>query len=255
MSVLTIVAVIAILGYVISRQLLGEPIRGKRLIILPAILTLIGILDLAKHTVHPGGTDILLIVIVIGAAVALGIGLAQGRMMRLEERDGGLWGQLPLQGVWLWAILYASRGALIGVAHATDAHVAAGSQSELLILGINRLGQAASIATRALAAGMALAPENDGSQPLASLFSGRQSPGRSRSHPTPRVSADQATHPALNTPAALESAEKLARLTQARWGDIAHQLSDVAADAANARMQDKRSERRDRHATRRDRPR
>jgi hypothetical protein len=53
MTALTILAVVAILAYVIGRQLLGEAIRGKRLIILPAVLTGIGILDLAKHTVHP----------------------------------------------------------------------------------------------------------------------------------------------------------------------------------------------------------
>lgn len=89
MSALTILAVIAVLAYIIARQLLGEAIRGKRLIILPAVLTGIGILDLAKHTVHPTGTDILLIV--IGAVIAAAIGVAQGRMMRLQERDGGLW--------------------------------------------------------------------------------------------------------------------------------------------------------------------
>jgi hypothetical protein len=169
MTALTIVAVIAILAYVIGCQLLGEAIRGRRLIILPAVLAGIGILDLTKHTVHPTGTDILLIV--IGALIAAAIGVAQGRMMRLEERAGGLWGQLPLQGLWLWGLLYLSRGSLTGIAHATNAHVAAGSQSELLILGINRLGQAAVVATRALTAGIPLTPEKDGSQPFAGLFS------------------------------------------------------------------------------------
>jgi hypothetical protein len=131
MSALTIVAVIAILAYVIGRQLVGEAIRVKRLIILPAVLTGIGILDFAKHAAQPTATDIVLIA--IGAVIAAAVGLAQGRMMRPEARDGGLWGQLPLAGLWLWALLYLSRGALIGIAHASDAHLAVCTQAELLI--------------------------------------------------------------------------------------------------------------------------
>jgi len=76
-----------------------------------------------------------------------------------------------------WAMLHLSRGALIGIAHATNAHVAAGTQSELLIVGVNRLGQAASIATRALIAGIALTPEKGGSHPFAGLFPTTRSPG------------------------------------------------------------------------------
>jgi hypothetical protein len=164
MSALTVVAVVAILAYVIGRQLLGEAIRSKRLIVLPAVLTGIGILDLTKHNVHATGTDTLLLV--IGGAIAVAVGLAQGQMMHLEERDGGLWGKLPVRGLWLWALLYVSRGALIGIADATGAHVAAGTQAELLVLGLNRLGQAGTIALRALNAGIPLAAEADGSRPL-----------------------------------------------------------------------------------------
>jgi hypothetical protein len=254
MTALTIVAVIALLAYIIVRQLLGEAIRGKRLIILPAVLAGIGILDLAKNSVHPTGTDILLIG--IGAVIAAAVGLAQGRMMRLEERDGGLWGQLPLQGLWLWALLYLSRGALIGIAHATDAHVAAGTQAELLILGINRLGQAASIATRALTAGIELTPEKDGSQPLGRLFSNTSSAGRSSSHSAP-TRAHPPRRPASNMPASPGRVEDPGTPTvdRSRWGAIPRQLTNIATDAANARMQDRRTGRPDRHRARRGRPR
>jgi hypothetical protein len=255
MSALTVIAVIAVIAYIIGRQVLGEAIRGKRLIILPAVLTGIGILDLAKHAVHPTGTDILLIV--IGAVIAAAIGVAQGRMMRLEERDGGLWGQLPLGGLWLWALLYLSRGALIGIAHATDAHVAASTQAELLILGINRLGQAAIVATRAMAAGIALTPEKDGSQPLGSLFASTRSPVRSPSHSARPTCADSPGQPASNTAASPDPVEDPCAPTgeRSRWGAIARQLTDAASDAANARMQDRRTGRPDRHRTRRRRPR
>lgn len=77
-TVVTTLAVIAIVAYVIGRQLLGESLRGKRVIALPAIL-------------------------------------------------------------------------------------AASGAPTLLLLGINRLGQAAVVAARALAASIPFAPEKDGS--------------------------------------------------------------------------------------------
>lgn len=39
-DVLAVLAVVAVVAYVIVRQLKGEPIRGKRLIVLPAVLVL-----------------------------------------------------------------------------------------------------------------------------------------------------------------------------------------------------------------------
>jgi hypothetical protein len=37
-EVIRVFAVIAIIGYVIGRQLMGEPLRGKRVVLLPVIL-------------------------------------------------------------------------------------------------------------------------------------------------------------------------------------------------------------------------
>ena len=228
MSAFTIVAVVAVLIYIIARQLLGEPIRSRRLIILPGVLTIIGAADLAKHTVHPTSTDILLIA--VGAAIAAVTGVAQGRAMRLQKRDGSLWGQLPLQDLWLWALLYASRGGLIGAAHATGAHVAAGAQSELLILGINRLAQAAIVATRALAAGIPLAPAKDRKQPSPAL-STRQ---RAAAPPSPDQTA--AGEPA--TPPAAEHAPAPGT-AGTRWANLARQAAEAASDAASSRRQNR----------------
>ena len=57
MSVLTVLAVIAIVVYVIGQQLAGSPLSGKRLIVLPAVVTGIGILDLSNSGSHPAATD------------------------------------------------------------------------------------------------------------------------------------------------------------------------------------------------------
>ena len=164
-------AVLAIVAHVIGRQLIGEPLRGRRLIVLPAVLTVIGSIDL--HASHRPVQPIDVACLVVGGLVAAGIGLAQGRVMRLEARDGSLWAQLPLKGLWLWAGLVASRLAVTAVAVGAHAHVASSSSTILLMLGINRLGQAAVVAPRAIAAGVPFAPEKNGQTFLGNMFADR----------------------------------------------------------------------------------
>jgi hypothetical protein len=165
-DLLEIVAGVAVVAYVIGRQLVGEPLRGKRVVILPVILTVIGITDLSgdKDPVRP----VDLAFLILGAVVVAGIGLALGRITRLESRNGALWGQLPARGLWLWLLLIGSRVLIMAIAHGADAKVAASTSSILLMLGINRLAQAAVIVPRAMSAGTPFAPEKDGRQ----LFTG-----------------------------------------------------------------------------------
>ena len=51
-EVLQVLAVVAIVAYVIGRQLKGEPLRGKRVVLLPAILAVIGVVDLTRTGRH-----------------------------------------------------------------------------------------------------------------------------------------------------------------------------------------------------------
>lgn len=157
---LEVLAVIAIVAYVIGRQLLGEALRGKRVIALPAVLTVIGLTRLGGGH-HVRAVDVACLA--VSAVIALAIGLGQGAMMRLEERDGALWGRMPARSLLLWAALIASRVTMTVLASALGAHVAASSAPILLLLGVNRLGQAAAITRRALASGIPFATEKDGS--------------------------------------------------------------------------------------------
>lgn len=168
MSVLTVLAVIGIIVYVIGQQLAGSALSGKRLVVLPAVLTVIGIADIGGHGSHPGATDIVLLVVSAAIAIAIGVGL--GAMTRLERRGGYLWAQLPQRGLWLWGGLIASRLLVIGIAHAAGAPVAAGTAAILLMLGLNRAAQALVVVPRAIAAGIPFAPEKDGTVFGASWF-------------------------------------------------------------------------------------
>jgi hypothetical protein len=173
-AILPIVAVIAIVAYVIGRQLIGEPLRGKRVVLLPAILAIIGVADLGGghdhgHTVQP--VDV--VCLVAGGLVVAAIGVAQGLALHLESRNGSLWGQMAPKALWLWLLLIVSRVVMIAIADGVHAHVAASSATILLMLGINRLAQAAVVVPRALAAGIPFAPEKDGNVFMSGLTSGR----------------------------------------------------------------------------------
>jgi hypothetical protein len=158
-SWLEILAVIAIIGFVIYQQIAGQKIQGKRLVVLPAVLTVIGFIDLhgARH-LHVADY----VWLTVGAVGSLLIGLALGAITRLGSRDGVLWAKMPLRGLWLWLALFAWRGLIMVIAARTGAHVAASTTPLLFTLGLNRLGQAAVIAPRAMLAGIPFAPEKDG---------------------------------------------------------------------------------------------
>jgi len=169
MSWLEIAAVIGVIGFVIYQQVAGHKVQGKRLVLLPGVLTIIGFVDLhdAKH-LHSADY----VWLAAGAAGALLIGLAFGVITRLSSRDGALWAQLPLRGLWLWAALFAWRGLVMVLAARTGAHVAASTTPLLLTLGLNRLGQAAVMVPRAMLSGIPFAPEKDGTTFLAGAFGG-----------------------------------------------------------------------------------
>ena len=163
MSAIEILAVIGIIGFVIFRQVQGEPLRGKRTVALPAVLTVIGFLNLTSTGRGTGpltGTDIACLV--AGAAGSAAIGLGFGAVMRLESRGGYLWAQLPPRGLWLWAALVGWRVLVMVLATGLHAHVAASTATLLLGLGVNRLAQGTVVLVRAMGMGVPFAPEKDG---------------------------------------------------------------------------------------------
>jgi hypothetical protein len=177
-EVIRVLAVIAVIGYVIGRQLLGEPLRGKRVVALPVVLAVAGVADLGKNGRHVEPADV--ICLVISGLIAVTIGLLQGRMIRLEARNGALWGQMPVRGLWLWALLVGSRLIMTVIALAVGAKVAGSSAPIIMLLGINRLGQAAIVMRHAVATGIPFAPEKNGRSFLSGFLSGQAGGAASR---------------------------------------------------------------------------
>src|ERR1700719_4508377 len=132
---------------------MGEPLRGKRVVLLPVILAVAGAVALPTDAGHVEPADV--VFLVISGLIAVTIGLLQGRMMRLEARNGALWGQMPVRALWLWALLVGSR--------------------LIMLLGINRIGQAVIVMRHALATGIPFAPEKDGRSFLSGQLGGAAS--------------------------------------------------------------------------------
>ncbi|MCW2910666.1 MAG: hypothetical protein JWL68_5455, partial [Actinomycetia bacterium] len=103
-------------------------------------------------------------------------------------RNGVLWGQMPVRGLWLWALLVGSRLIMTVIALAVGAKVAGSSAPIVMLLGINRLGQAAIVMRHALGTGIPFAPEKDGTSFLSGQIGGAasRSPGRACQHPPQR---------------------------------------------------------------------
>jgi hypothetical protein len=161
---------------------MGEPLRGRRVILLPVILTAVGVADVGGKGRHLAVADI--VCLVVGGLIVVAIGLVQGKALRLSSRDGSLWAQMPLNGLWLWLALVGSRVLMTLVASGVDAKVAASSTTIVLMLGINRLAQAAAVVFRARVAGIPFAPEKDGRVLFAGLTSEWRAPARS-THQSP----------------------------------------------------------------------
>jgi hypothetical protein len=192
-EVIIVLAVVVVIGLVITRQLKGEALRGKRVILLPAILLVVGAVGL-NGTANFKPIDGILIG--VSGLVAAAVGSAMGAAMHLEDRDGGLWGRLPRRGLWLWGALIASRVAVEVVAAAVGAKATSSENSILLVLGINRLAQAAVIVARAVRADIPFAPEKDGKPFMPGLFPQATSSQARRTPPAPPATPAGWTRPA-----------------------------------------------------------
>ncbi|TVT46896.1 DUF1453 domain-containing protein [Amycolatopsis rhizosphaerae] len=100
-----IVLIIAAIGYVLARRLLGEPAEGRRLVLLPVVLTGVGIMDLTRVTLSP-----VAIGFVAGTTViSLVLGLLRGASIRVFERNDVVFLRYTATTIVLWAVNLAIK--------------------------------------------------------------------------------------------------------------------------------------------------
>ncbi|MTD53763.1 DUF1453 domain-containing protein [Amycolatopsis pithecellobii] len=95
-----VILIIAAIGYVLTRRLIGEPAEGRRILLLPVVLTGVGVLDLAKATLSPVSIGFL----VGTTAISLALGLLRGASIRVFEQNGVVFLRYTATTVVLWAV-------------------------------------------------------------------------------------------------------------------------------------------------------
>jgi FtsH-binding integral membrane protein len=156
-NVLWIVVVAAILVVVIGRRLAGEPLKGRRVTILPLVLAVIGLYQVAQLP-HLTPADIGLIA--AEGVIAVGLGLLRGSTIKVFVRDGHLWQRYSWATIGLWVASIVVRFGMSGGAVLLGADRNVMQTAILLTLGLTFAGEGAVIALRARALGAPYAPQN-----------------------------------------------------------------------------------------------
>ena len=148
MNVTDILLVLAAVTWVMSRRMAGQLLQAKSLLVLPAVLTIIGITQL-RH-LHPADvTTVAFIAVSIGLSVVLG--LVRGATVHLGERGQELWMRYRVSTVVLWVATLAVKVVAVplerGVSHAS---ASAAGHALMLSIGLGVLAESAVVLLRAL---------------------------------------------------------------------------------------------------------
>ena len=145
-----IVLIVAAVGYLMVRRLIGEPAQAKQMLILPAILSVVGLSTVSGEV----KTAASLVFLVGTAAISVVLGVLRGVSVRISRRDGTAFVRYTPVTVGLWV---ANIVVKIGVNLALDAfdpQDAGGvSNSMLLTIGAGILAEGLVVLYRALRAG------------------------------------------------------------------------------------------------------
>jgi hypothetical protein len=141
-----LIIALAVIAWVVSRQLSTQPVDERKMYVLPLILAAAGISQAGLIDPHHQalGTGLL----AVESVVALGLGLLRAATVRIwRDESGMLW----RRGTWLtagaWLLSLTARIALMGAGYVLG--VKSGSGGVLLFLGISLLAQNAIVAWRA----------------------------------------------------------------------------------------------------------
>ncbi|MEU5262479.1 DUF1453 domain-containing protein [Amycolatopsis sp. NPDC021455] len=145
-----IVVIIAAIGYVLVRRLLGEPVQAKRMLVLPAVLCLVGFAHLTE--VPQTATSVVFLIVTAGAGAAIGLG--RGLTVEVSERDGVAFLRYTALTVGLWVVNIAVKFGGGFLLDAIDPAAEKASSSGLMLtLGIGILVEGLVVLAKAARSG------------------------------------------------------------------------------------------------------
>ncbi len=142
-----IILILAAVAYVMVRRVMGEPAEGKRMLILPAVLLVIGISDVSGSLKTPMSV----VFLVATAAISVVLGGLRGASVRLSERDGLAFVRYTGVTIALWVANLAIKfggNLVLGIVDPKDASSV--SNSLFLTLGAGMLVEGLVVLARAL---------------------------------------------------------------------------------------------------------
>ena len=145
-----VVLILAAVGYLLVRRVMGEPAQAKRMLILPAVLSLIGLSDVSGEVKAP----LSLVFLVATAAISVVLGALRGASVRISQRDGLAFVRYTGLTVVLWVVNLAVKfGANLVLGAIDPKDAGAVSNSLLLTLGLGILAEGLVVLYRALRSG------------------------------------------------------------------------------------------------------
>ncbi|MCW2947502.1 MAG: hypothetical protein JWR24_4219 [Actinoallomurus sp.] len=142
-----IVLIVAAVGYVLVRRVMGEPAQAKRMLVLPAVLSLIGLSDVSGEVKTP----LPLLLLVATAAISVILGALRGASVRISQRDGLAFVRYTGVTVVLWVVNLAIKfGANLTLGAIDLKDAGAVGNSLLLTLGLGILAEGLVVLYRAL---------------------------------------------------------------------------------------------------------
>jgi hypothetical protein len=155
MNLLTGLLALAAIAYVLVRRLAGEPLEGRRLVVLPLVLTIVGISQLTR--LHATPLDVT--VLVVEGVLAVVLGALRGLTVQVYARGGHLWYRYRPLTVVVWVGSLLLRVGQTAAGHAVGADSNVLGAALLGVLGLSLLAEALVVGKRALGTGVPFAPQ------------------------------------------------------------------------------------------------
>jgi hypothetical protein len=153
MNMIQVLVIIALVGWMLLRRIMGQPLRQRRLVLLPLLMLAWGASGLLDA--HLSSADVGLLAGQL--VIAVGIGAVRGATIDVFVRDGVLWMRYRWTTIALWVVSALIRVGLIAGASALGSGLDGGGT---LMIGVaaSLLGESMIIASRGHATGAPFAP-------------------------------------------------------------------------------------------------
>jgi hypothetical protein len=152
MQPVQILLIAAVVIYVVGGRLAGQPLQAKRLVVIPAAMTIYGLTQLGHLSAAGIGA------LIVEAAIGFGLGALRGVTIHVYEKVGHLWFRYRPLTLAVWVATIGVRVAFAFGLHLVGVNVPTAG-GILVSFGLSLFGEAAVVAAKAQRLGVPYAPD------------------------------------------------------------------------------------------------